>query len=311
MQQSQDKYEKKHNKKRSYKTPLPLIHLEGAPGTGKSQLALKVFQQLNIKYKHIKASTPFDTAKQWLIDAFNNGKAILIDEMNAYPASAKLERLLNELSTGKYKGNLPNHLGFMDITTANSSEIMSGRQRDSKAIKARSLTVNIDPCKFSNLRTALKTTYNMRDKHIDNDKNLQTLFKQYKKKEDAKKPYEQPSRQIFKHCIEKYGERKIPLSDVPNLPSRDERLGVQHLGVDRPAIDKTKKEKKKIIPKTTLESTPRLPSFSETKKDYHKINGIHIKLDKYPQQIPSDREERSPSHDKTPKNHKKKKHTKK
>lgn len=130
------------------------VILEGSPAAGKSELALAVlkeagYRKINEKtilppgshkvFYHIRVSMSMPEKEALLIKAFREGAVVLIDEINS---SSMMERLLNDLTMGVYKGKRSKNPGFMVIGTQNPIH-MDGRRAPSNALLRRMLMVSV------------------------------------------------------------------------------------------------------------------------------------------------------------------------
>ncbi len=115
--------------------------LEGGPGLGKSRLLITLLE-LNDKetpYTIISTTQP-DAMRRELLKAFDEGKIVLIDELNSFPD----EQLLNALLSGtNLEGKPPTKPGFCLLATQNPIDFQ-GRQALSKALSNRLLTLNLE-----------------------------------------------------------------------------------------------------------------------------------------------------------------------
>ncbi len=130
--------------------------IEGEPGIGKSQLALRhlashgyvkidIADKISAEqlekghyYYHLPMSLPIAQKETLLRKAFNEGALVFVDEINTGPS---LEWLLNTLLTGKTpEGGLPARPGFMILATQNAIS-MSGRQKFSQVVENRTMKI--------------------------------------------------------------------------------------------------------------------------------------------------------------------------
>ncbi|MCS5711968.1 hypothetical protein [Candidatus Berkiella aquae] len=122
--------------------------LEGEPGTGKSHFLIDVLMKQGYQpfptkidtdkvFYIIPASMSFEEKKNKLIDAFEKGLPIVIDEINSTPM---MEQLLNSLLMGEHPitKKASDNPGFFLLATQNPIS-MAGRQATSQAIKRRVL----------------------------------------------------------------------------------------------------------------------------------------------------------------------------
>ncbi len=120
---------------------------EGEPGEGKSKFIFKFLKHFGFKrgnlstdylgqdkiYYYLPVSMPFSEKKALLLKAFNEGALVVIDEINSSPM---MERLINKLSEGKYKGKRPLCPGFNIVGTQNPISF-AGRRATTNASKRR------------------------------------------------------------------------------------------------------------------------------------------------------------------------------
>ena len=120
------------------------IVLEGSPGVGKSDLVMQLLANDNLKegvdYICMPVSMSLIDKKDLLMEAFNKGAIVIVDEINSSPM---MERLLNSLLMAKDEnGNRPAKPGFMVIGTQNPAS-MAGRRNPSTALARRITTVKL------------------------------------------------------------------------------------------------------------------------------------------------------------------------
>lgn len=121
--------------------------LEGAPGIGKSEMVIALLLSRGYKHRegercfyHLPASMDLDKKEHYLLEAFQAGAVVVMDEMNCSPP---LEHLLNHLLMGQTSdGSPPRRAGFMIIGTQNPMS-MAGRQPLSAALNRRLMTLQI------------------------------------------------------------------------------------------------------------------------------------------------------------------------
>ncbi|QDQ40893.1 hypothetical protein E3226_011015 [Legionella geestiana] len=122
--------------------------IEGAPGQGKSELVknlLKARGYGNNPDKgatFIAASMNEDKKRATLLEAFDRGAVVILDEINSCPM---MEDFLNDLLMGKHpiESKRPAKVpGFLLIGTQNPAS-MGGRQRTSNAIMRRVISHNL------------------------------------------------------------------------------------------------------------------------------------------------------------------------
>lgn len=132
------------------------IILEGEPGLGKTELAIKTLLDHGyVRVTDFEApanvanafySIPVNLAESQkealLLKAFHEGAVVIIDEINSSPM---MERLLNDLLMGKTpNGEPPQNPGFMLIGTQNPIT-MAGRRAQSTALARRNITEEVRP----------------------------------------------------------------------------------------------------------------------------------------------------------------------
>lgn len=130
------------------------IVIEGSPGIGKSDLVCATLITRGYKEMHdfeapatddkpfyrMPASMGLAQKERFLLNAFNEGAVVIIDEINSSPM---MERLLNALLMGKTPDNKPpKHPGFMIIGTQNPVT-MAGRRAASNALERRLTTIEL------------------------------------------------------------------------------------------------------------------------------------------------------------------------
>jgi hypothetical protein len=113
--------------------------LEGGPGLGKSRLLIALLKAQDTPYTMISTTNP-DTMRHQLLEAFHDGRVVLIDELNSFPD----EQFLNALLSGTdLEGNPPKKPGFCLLATQNPIDFQ-GRQALSKALANRLITLNLE-----------------------------------------------------------------------------------------------------------------------------------------------------------------------
>ena len=127
--------------------------LEGEPGIGKSEMVIAILKARRCQYNHIPASMGLDEKRRALLEAFDQGAVVVMDEMNCSPA---LEDLLNELLMGKTpEGRTATHPGFMLIGTQNPIT-MAGRSPLSNALNRRLMTIKLPEYTLKEIQSILK-----------------------------------------------------------------------------------------------------------------------------------------------------------
>ena len=134
--------------------------LEGEPGIGKSELITHIlthagYEKANYSQSHDATQQPYnenhfysmpvsmslDDKKALLLQAFNEGGIVIIDEINSSPM---MEQFLNALLMGKNPntGEPAKRVGFMVIGTQNPPT-MAGRRIASTALQRRMTTLTV------------------------------------------------------------------------------------------------------------------------------------------------------------------------
>ena len=138
------------------------VIFEGDSGVGKSAMIEAVLQNQGIKkitslqsndvsnnhcYYKIDASLSYDQIKEQLIEAYELGVIIVIDELNTR-INEGLEKVINALLTGQHPIDIkkPTRPGFMIITSLNQA-INSGRSNIPPSIKHRCNIISASPLK--------------------------------------------------------------------------------------------------------------------------------------------------------------------
>ncbi|CAM4443887.1 MAG: hypothetical protein LEGION0398_MBIBDBAK_01433 [Legionellaceae bacterium] len=144
------------------------IIIEGESGIGKSELVLALLEANDYKEKKIDTSSeiidsgkyfyripvslPIEKKEMLLLEAFNNGALVIIDEINSAPI---MERLFNSLLMGKtIEGKKPAKPGFFLIATQNPVS-MAGRRIMSDALSHRLLKVTLPPYTSNEMKMIL------------------------------------------------------------------------------------------------------------------------------------------------------------
>lgn len=132
---------------------LPGFLIEGPAGIGKSKMAIEYLRHHlgytpgdidtpiedgTKRYYHITPTDP-EKMKRTLVKAFHEGSVVIIDELNSLP----LERILNQLMSGKDLNKDPKRKGFMVIATQNPASF-TGRQVLSPALENRFNKIYLD-----------------------------------------------------------------------------------------------------------------------------------------------------------------------
>lgn len=129
--------------------------LEGKPGIGKSEIVLHTLiamgyekqdflfpKKLEKPFYHMPVGMSIEDKTTLLIQAFDTGAVVVIDEINSSPM---MEQLLNALLMGKTPdGKMPTIPGFMIIGTQNPIS-MAGRRAASTAMARRTSTLELPP----------------------------------------------------------------------------------------------------------------------------------------------------------------------
>ena len=149
-------------------------YIEGTPGTGKSALIEFMLTKHGYGTKHegtplwydkIDATLPFSEMKQRIVEAFNNGQAIWIDELNSCDCgdleSAEeaegIEAILNSVLTGVHPdtGQPAKIPGFMAFFTGNSIGL-KGRKALSPALHHRCIQLSCSPLGSEDIHAILQ-----------------------------------------------------------------------------------------------------------------------------------------------------------
>jgi hypothetical protein len=139
--------------------------LEGPPGVGKSQLLMQTLVAHGLKahhdFYHIPVSLDFAEKQEALLNAFHQGKIIIMDEINSSPM---LERVLNALLEGHdLDGNPPKNPGFLLLGTQNPVTFQ-GRKATTLPLLHRLQHINLHEYTEQELLLILSTQYQMRPK---------------------------------------------------------------------------------------------------------------------------------------------------
>lgn len=175
--------------------------LEGESGVGKSHLMRALLDAEDIPYVYIPNGDP-ELMEKALLDAFHQGKVVIIDELNSFPN----ERLLNALLSGTdLDGNKPQQPGFCLLATQNPISY-KGRKALFKALSNRLLKLNLDDCDEKELQHILKRKYQI------HEKDAEVLTKQYRDarlfaKHKRIRPTPDP-RKLFNTAEQKYQKHK-------------------------------------------------------------------------------------------------------
>ncbi|WP_028388811.1 hypothetical protein [Legionella fairfieldensis] len=153
--------------------------LEGQPGIGKSDLLIKVLVSQGLRepedFIHIPVSLGFEEKTEALLNAFHQGKIVIIDEINSSPM---LERLLNALLEGHDLANQPaKQPGFLLLGTQNPISF-KGRKATTLPIKHRLQHVYLQPYSLENMIEILIQQYSMPQKIAR--EMVETLIKEQK-----------------------------------------------------------------------------------------------------------------------------------
>jgi adenylate kinase family enzyme len=125
---------------------IPSLIIEGLPGIGKSRLAIELLKAQGYRLGHLNDNDKLDTTKKYyhltptdpdfmkatLIQAYNEGAMVIIDELNSSP----IEEIINKLYDGTEDQEHKATKGFSLIVTQNPISF-SGREILSKALTNR------------------------------------------------------------------------------------------------------------------------------------------------------------------------------
>lgn len=125
---------------------LGALVIEGSTGVGKTALVEDVLSHLRLRngrdYLVIQPSIAFDKKRELLLNAFDNGQIVIMNEMNT---SSMMEQLLNCLLMGTTPaGTRPLKPGFL-IIGIQKSAATAGRQLPSNALARRIQTCYLPP----------------------------------------------------------------------------------------------------------------------------------------------------------------------
>ena len=135
------------------------VVLEGEPGFGKSRLLISLLEAQQIPCAMITIGKP-NIMRQQLLEAFHEGRMVIIDELNSFPD----EQLLNALLSGTdLEGNPPRKPGFCLLATQNPSTYQ-GRQILSKALSNRLITLVLNHYEDSELHQILEEKFKLSEK---------------------------------------------------------------------------------------------------------------------------------------------------
>ena len=123
---------------------LNRLIIEGEPGIGKSEWCLDLLRLFKLPYYHLHVSMNPNERKKLLLKAFDEGRIVVIDEINCI---SQMEQLMNSLLDGKHpdeQHRKPHRSGFYIIGTQNSAHL-AGRAIASQALQNRSTTLKLKP----------------------------------------------------------------------------------------------------------------------------------------------------------------------
>jgi MoxR-like ATPase len=139
------------------------ITVEGEPGLGKSHAVIALLREYHTPYRVIPPSLGIAEKERLLLEAFDQGLVVVMDEINSSPM---MERLLNDLLMGKHPTQTDEHgrkrgpltPGFLVLGTQNPIT-MRGRHATSLAIQHRTLQVTLAPYTPEELPQILQTKF--------------------------------------------------------------------------------------------------------------------------------------------------------
>ena len=140
---------------------LNAILIAGEPSCGKSAMIEALLEPYS--YTKIEASLSAQGQEQKLIEAFENGQAVWLDEIDAC-ASNGIERVLNSLLTGQHPstGQPPKIPGFALFATANGAHLQ-GRDLLSPALQNRFITCHLQSPQPSDTQQIIQQKYKDQD----------------------------------------------------------------------------------------------------------------------------------------------------
>ena len=125
-------------------TGLNRVIIEGDAGIGKSEWVIDLLHMMNTPYYYLHASMHSDEKSRLLLAAFDEGRIVVIDEINAM---SQMEQMMNSMLDGKHpfeQSRKPHHSGFYVIGTQNGAHL-AGRALASKALQNRTITIHLTP----------------------------------------------------------------------------------------------------------------------------------------------------------------------
>lgn len=129
---------------------LTTMTLQGLPAQGKSVLLDALFSN-NPDVITIPASTDYDETQRLLLDAFDRGQIVRVDEGNVLNVS---EKFLNSLQSGYHpiENRLAKKPGFIFATSENSYDMGGGRRVRTNAQERRTFCLELKPYSFDELK---------------------------------------------------------------------------------------------------------------------------------------------------------------
>lgn len=133
---------------------LKRVIIESDSGLGKSRWLRDMLKWLKIPYHDLPASMYSNERRCILLNAFDQGELVIMDEINSI---SSMEEFMNSLLDGKHpdeQGRKPHHSGFRIIGTQNSASL-AGRSLVSPALLNRTLTIHLQPYTFDEMVSIL------------------------------------------------------------------------------------------------------------------------------------------------------------
>ncbi len=128
------------------------IFIEGEPGSGKSSLGKEQKNDSQVACHYLPVSMQTEDKDRLIIQAFDKGERLIIDEINCAPLN---ERLHNSIAGGrKLDGSRPEKPGFYYIATGNPPT-RAGRNKANTAVDRRRIKHVLPPYSPLELKTIL------------------------------------------------------------------------------------------------------------------------------------------------------------